>query len=101
MQLLVTEYMIIPDSGSTNPFLTGVNWDAKNRNYTLAIRLTAPPPGSGHFVAQAGNKTIYAGALPNGQPNESGIITSRIYVPSIGYDSTSGAVPFLFLMNNR
>lgn len=50
---------IIPDPGSTNPFIPGANWDAPNRNYTLKIRFTAPPNGSDHFVPAAGNNVIY------------------------------------------
>lgn len=84
------DHEIMPDPGSTNPFLPGANWDAKNRNYTLIVRFTPPPPGSNHFVPGAGNNIIYAGTLPSGRPNTSGIITMRIYVPSIGYDETGG-----------
>jgi hypothetical protein len=87
---------LIPDPGSTNPFLPGANWDAINRNYTLKIRFTAPPEGSNHFVPGAGNNVIYAGTLENGEPNRFGLIILRIYVPSIGYDKTGGVdLPFI------
>lgn len=87
---------LIPDPGSTNPFLPGANWDATNRNYTLKIRFTAPPEGSNHFVPGAGNNVIYAGTLENGEPNRFGLIILRIYVPSIGYDKTGGVdLPFI------
>jgi hypothetical protein len=87
---------LIPDPGSTNPFLSGANWDATNRNYTLKIRFTAPPDGSNHFVPSAGNNVIYAGTLENGAPNRFGLIILRIYVPSIGYDKTGGVdLPFI------
>lgn len=85
---------LIPDPGSTNPFLPGANWDAKNRNYTLKIRFTAPPEGSDHFVPGAGNNIIYAGTLPNGAPNIQGLIILRIYAASIGYDEKTGGVGF-------
>lgn len=95
---------LIPDPGSTNPFLPGANWDAKNRNYTLIIRFTAPPD-SEHFVPGAGKNIIYVGTLPNGRPNASGIITLRIYVPSIGYDKTGGVglpeIMYCSAKNNR
>lgn len=86
----VVDRQILPDPGSTNPFLPGANWDAKNRNYTLKIRFTAPPEGSSHFVPGSGNNIIYAGTLANGAPNKRGFIIYRVYVPSIGYDSTGG-----------
>jgi hypothetical protein len=87
---------LIPDPGSTNPFLPGANWDETNRNYTLKIRFTAPPEGSNHFVPGAGNNVIYAGTLKNGEPNRFGLIILRIYVPSIGYDKTGGVdLPFI------
>ena len=86
----VPDVALIPDPGSTNPFLPGANWDAKNRNYTLLVRFTAPPPGFNHFVPGAGTNTVYAGTLPDGRLNSQGLITLRIYVPSIGYDQTGG-----------
>ncbi|WMJ80649.1 hypothetical protein RBU49_17890 [Clostridium sp. MB40-C1] len=82
--------MLIPDPGSTNPFLPGANWNADNRNYTIRIRPTAPPQNSEHFVPEAGNNTFYAGTLKDGTPNKFGLIGFRIYVPSIGYDKTGG-----------
>lgn len=81
---------LIPDPGSTNPFLPGADWNAENRNYTIRIRSTAPPQGSEHFVPEAGNNTFYAGTLKDGTPNRFGLIGFRIYVPSIGYDKTGG-----------
>jgi hypothetical protein len=81
---------LIPDPGNTNPFLPGANWNATNRKYTIKIRSTAPPQGSSHFVAEAGNNTFYAGTLKDGSPNTLGLIGYRIYVPSIGYDKTGG-----------
>ncbi|PIC79781.1 hypothetical protein CSV75_11375 [Sporosarcina sp. P18a] len=86
----VVDRQLLPDPGSTNPFLPGANWNAKNRNYTLKIRFTAPPDGSSHFVPSAGNNIIYAGTLANGVPNRRGFIIYRVYVPSIGYDTTGG-----------
>ena len=88
------DHELIPDPGSTNPFLPGANWDAKNRNYTLKIRFTAPPEGSARFVPAAGNNIVYAGTLANGSPNIQGLIVLRIYVASIGYDKKTGGVGF-------
>ena len=88
------DHELIPDPGSTNPFLPGANWDAKNRNYTFKIRFTAPPEGSTHFVPGAGNNIIYAGTLANGAPNLHGFIILRVYVASIGYDQITGGVGF-------
>ncbi|MBV7272828.1 hypothetical protein I6U48_07865 [Clostridium sp. PL3] len=85
-----SDRMLIPDPGSTNPFLPGADWNADNRNYTIKIRSTAPPQGSDHFVPEAGNNTLYAGTLKDGTPNRFGLIGLRIYVPSIGYDQTGG-----------
>lgn len=82
--------VLIPDPGSTNPFLPGADWNAENRNYTIKIRSTAPPLNSDHFVPEAGNNTFYAGTLKDGTPNKFGLIGIRIYVPSIGYDKTGG-----------
>ena len=42
--------VLIPDPGSTNPFLPGANWNADNRNYTVKIRFNAPPQGSEHWL---------------------------------------------------
>lgn len=81
---------LIPDPGSTNPFLPGADWNADNRNYTIKICPTAPPQGSQHFVPEAGNNTFYAGTLKDGSPNKFGLIGLRIYVPSLGYDKTGG-----------
>ncbi|WHY91655.1 hypothetical protein QNK12_29330 [Neobacillus cucumis] len=92
----VVDRELLPDPGSTNPFLPGANWDAKNRNYALKIRFTAPPNGSDPFVPGAGNNIMYAGTLANGMPTKRGFITYRVYVPSIGYDTTGGVgLPFI------
>lgn len=85
-----SDRMIIPDPGSTNPFLPGADWNADNRNYTVKIRSTPPPQGADHFVPEAGNNIFYAGTLKDGTPNKFGLIGLRIYVPSIGYDKTGG-----------
>lgn len=94
---------LIPDPGSTNPFLPGADWDATSRNYTLKVRFTAPPEGSNHFLPAAGNNVIYAGSLENGEPNRyGGAIFLRIYVPSIGYDQTGGVeLPFITYCNAK
>lgn len=86
----IPDYKLIPDPGSTNPFWPGADWNAKNRNYTLKIRFTAPPEGSDHFVPGSGNNIVYAGTMSSGVPNTLGTIGLRIYVPSIGYDETGG-----------
>ncbi|MEA4988942.1 MAG: hypothetical protein VB095_12860 [Anaerovorax sp.] len=92
---------LIPDPGSTNPFLPGANWNAKNRNYTLKIRFTAPPEGSDHFVPAEGNNIVYAGTLKNGLQNTHGTIGLRIYAPSIGFDDITGGVGFPIIMYNH
>lgn len=86
----IPDYEIIPDPGSINPFLNGADWNAKNRDYTLKIRFTAPPEGSDHFVPGAGNNIVYAGSMLNGAANKHGTIELRIYAPSMGYDHTGG-----------
>lgn len=86
----IPDHELIPDPGSTNPFWPGADWNAKNRNYTLRIRFTAPPENSDHFVPGAGNNIVYAGTMPSGAPNTHGTISLRIYVPSMGYDDTGG-----------
>lgn len=85
-----SDKLLLPDPGSTNPFLPGADWNAENRNYTIRILSTPPPQGSEHFVPEAGNNTFYAGTLKDGTPNRFGLIGLRIYVPSIGYDKTGG-----------
>lgn len=82
--------VLVPDPGSTNPFLPGADLNADNRNYTIKIRSTPPPQGSEHFVPEAGNNTFYAGTLKDGASNRFGFIGFRIYVPSIGYDKAGG-----------
>lgn len=86
----IPDYKLIPDPGSTNPFWPGADWNAKNRNYTLKIRFTAPPEGADHYVPGPGNNIVYAGTMPSGVPNTHGTIGLRIYAPSIGYDETGG-----------
>lgn len=96
----IPDQNLIPDPGSTNPFLPNANWNAKNRNYTLRIRFTAPPKGLDHFVSGAGNNIVYAGTLKNGLQNTHGTIGLRIYAPSIGYDDITGGVGFPSIMYN-
>lgn len=92
---------LIPDPGSTNPFLPGADWNAKKRNYTLKIRFLAPPKGVDHFVPGAGNNIVYAGTLKDGIKNTHGTIGLRIYAPSIGYDDLTGGVGFPIIMYNQ
>ena len=87
---------IAPDQGSVNPFLPGADWNAPNRRYTLIIRFTAPPAGTGPAVMRgpqtARGNILYAGLQADGTPNQAGLLVYRRYLPSQGYD-VNGGVP--------
>jgi len=79
----ITDYEILPDPGSTNPFDTGIQ--SRPRSYTLHVVFSNRP-------AQPAPNTIYAGSLQEGAPNPEGALIYRVYVP-INPQSTSGGEP--------
>ncbi|RAP28408.1 hypothetical protein C2W64_04842 [Brevibacillus laterosporus] len=87
------DQMLIPNDGCVNTFDPHANWYASNRSYTLKLQFTPPPPFVCPFVPGVGNNTFFVGALPNGQPNPSGILVYRIYVASEGVEEAGGELP--------
>src|SRR5579875_1726632 len=81
----LSDAQIQPDPGSTNPFVPGAKRTIKRRSYTAYVDFTAPP-------AHPAPNTMYAGTDATGQPNLTGTLWYRIYVPDRGRD-IEGGVP--------
>lgn len=79
--------LIIPDSGSVNPFTPGVEWTATPRNYTVPVNVTATPQITSPV---AGQIDIGPGA---------GWLLIRVYVPDDAA-SAAGSVPLPSLTVN-
>ncbi len=75
----IDDVAVIPDPGSTDPFLAGANRTATARSYSLAV-LDQPTPT--HPAAN----TLYAGVV--GQTTE--ILIYRVYIADQGAGSTGG-----------
>ncbi len=76
----VNDVQIVPDPGSTNPFLPGANRAATNRSFTITVTSRPPPPAGQPRAAN----TIYAG-------QQSVELIYRVYLPDQGQDQTGGA----------
>jgi hypothetical protein len=75
------DQQIEPDPGSLDPFLTGADRNANNRNYTVRIRTGTPsgtPPAN----------TLYTGTGAANRP--AALILYRVYRPDEGQDRTGG-----------
>jgi hypothetical protein len=87
----IYDAQIEPGPGSTNPFLPGADRTADPRQYEAFIDFGSPP-------MNPPPNTIYTGVGQNGQPNVSGTIIYRIYIPDQDRDETGGVgLPQLFL----
>lgn len=75
----LTDYQIAPDSGSTNPFVSGSARYAPNRNYTVEI-VPAPAPST------AAPNTLYA----NSDYGQTITVWYRVYAADKGADVTGG-----------
>ncbi|ENU47268.1 hypothetical protein I6L25_09465 [Acinetobacter nosocomialis] len=97
-----TDYLIQPEKGSINPFITGNNRNAKNRKYSLEI-LNKQNPEKINFgrINEAGKmQVLYAPAYGEGQQT----LVYRIYVPNKGKNITGGTnlpIPKLTLANGQ
>jgi hypothetical protein len=83
---------IIPDKGSSNPFLPGANWNAPQRHYTIKVRFEqGNAKQEGFYGSQnvRGN-IMYLGRMADGSPNSGGRIAYRRYLPSKGFNSDCG-----------
>ena len=74
---------IVPDAGSSNPFVAGAGRLGSSRSYTVTVLPSAPPSDSSQRAAN----TLYAN--PSGSSN-SLTVMYRVYVPNEGYDDTGG-----------
>jgi hypothetical protein len=71
---------VVPDEGSSNPFMPGADRTVDNRDYTLRAVAGVRPEGGGE------PNTLYIGAAGSGTPT--GIVIYRIYVIDDGRDAT-------------
>jgi hypothetical protein len=78
---------IVPDPGSSNPFMPGAfRWSA-HRSYTVTVS-GDPDPGAG--LEQP--NTLYAGTPGATGPQEVQLLL-RVYVPNLGVDWSGGGLP--------
>jgi hypothetical protein len=80
----LNDNQIVPDPGSSNPFLPGADRTVSHRSYTVTIDFGTPP-------AQRAPNTLYTGQGQNGLPNYVGSFIYRIYVPDSGRDQYGDA----------
>lgn len=83
----IADARIVPDEGSTNPFVVGARRTAKERSYSAFIDFGAKPA-----AGKRAPNTIYTGS---GQkvgdvtpPNVNGTFIYRVYIPDAGRDET-------------
>ena len=76
----LADFEVVPDQGSSNPFLPGARRDVRNRSYTVTIVNQAPPADA----ADRSPNTLYAAPGP-GEPIE---VVYRTYEPDRGRDLT-------------
>ncbi|MDX6701453.1 MAG: hypothetical protein QOF26_1679 [Baekduia sp.] len=74
---------LLPDAGSSNPFLPGADRTATARGYTARISFAAPP-------SLREPNTMYAAGGSSGVPNPTGVFAYRIYIPDDGQDEYGG-----------
>lgn len=77
---------IMPDEGSANPFETGANRSATDRNFTLSV-VDAAVPASGRAP-----NTVYTSSADHSRtsPPHSVILLWRVYAPDAGLDNAGG-----------
>jgi hypothetical protein len=79
----IADAQIVPDAGSTNPFLAGADRTAPKRSYTVFVEFGPKP-------AKPAPNTIYTGTGQNGTPNYAGTLIYRIYIPDSGTGEFGG-----------
>jgi hypothetical protein len=83
----IADSRIVPDPGSTNPFVVGADRTAVNRSYTVSVRNEVRP-------AQPAPNTVYTGRpddpTKTSQPTQSALVVYRVYEPDTGLDITGG-----------
>jgi hypothetical protein len=79
----LTDKEIIPDSGSTNPFVEGSPRNDPSRRYLVSIA-SGPPPAES---SQAIENILYGGSSGAGKL---GVLGYRVYVPNSGEDASGG-----------
>ena len=76
----IADYEIVPDRGSTNPYVVGNRRDVARRSYTVSVYSQEPPAAR----ADRAPNSLYSGA---GRTNE---VVLRVYVPDAGHDLLGG-----------
>lgn len=80
----IADAEIVPDEGSSNPFLAGADRNAEPRSYSVFVEFGPKPENPAP-------NTIYTGSGQNGAPNLVGTLIYRVYVPDAGRDEAGGA----------
>lgn len=85
----VADYLIKPDTGSSNPFLPGADRTAVKRSYELALVSEQPDPNrkTGMNLSGETRDRLHVPQFADGQQT----IVYRIYVGDRGLDETAGA----------
>ncbi len=78
----LADYLIQPDSGSSNPYLPGINRNAESRSYSVELINAAPAVerAIGEYNRDAASNVLHAPAYADGQQT----IIYRIYLPDDG-----------------
>jgi hypothetical protein len=74
---------LVPDAGSSNPFLPGADRTAQQRSYTAFVDFGSIPD-------KRAPNTLYTGTGQGGTPNFNGTFIYRVYVPDKGLDEAGG-----------
>jgi hypothetical protein len=82
----LTDDEIVPNAGSTNPFLAGANRNAAARSFSLKmVQQTAPTGTRPPNMLYAGQTIATLAASQN-----EAVVIYRVYVPDMGLDDTGG-----------
>ncbi len=86
----LADYLIEPDAGSSNPYLSSSNRNAEGRSYSVALINAAPAVerAIGEYNRDAASNVLHAPAYADGQQ----AVIYRIYLPDEG-KWPSGGVP--------
>ena len=82
----IADFQIVPDAGSSNPFLPKAKRNAERRSYSVFVEF-GPRPENPEDRAP---NTLYTGTGQDGLPNLRGALAYRIYIPDAGRDETGG-----------
>ena len=85
----VYDAQIMPDSGSSNPFVAAPVAGSGN-TYTEYVQFTPKP-------SRPAPNTVYVNDIPQGAPTPSATLMYRVYVPTDDSDAAGGPMPRLTL----